>query len=187
VHLNKSKAGLLLVFLTAIISGFSIFINSFGVKGFDSSVFTFSKNVVVALFLFSIIIFLKQFNELKKLNKKQWLNLIGIGLIGGSIPFLLFFKGLQMATGAAAGFIHKTIFVYVAVFALLFLKEKLTKSIFIGALLLLVRKDVFWLSVYFGILAYCGKSAAYIFNVLHPIFVDSAGISIFAALCFCIL
>ena len=53
----ENKKGLLLVFLTAVISGFSIFINSYGVKGFDSSVFTFSKNIVVALFLFSIIIF----------------------------------------------------------------------------------------------------------------------------------
>ncbi len=134
----ENKKGLLLVFFTAIVSGFSIFINSFGVKGFDSSVFTFSKNAVVALFLFSIIIFLKQFNELKKLNKKHWLQLIGIGFIGGSIPFLLFFKGLQMATGTAAGFIHKTIFAYVAIFALLFLKEKMTKGMLIGALLLLI-------------------------------------------------
>ena len=43
-----------------------------------------------------------------------------------------------MATGAAAGFIHKTIFVYVAIFALLFLKEKLTRGLFFGALLLLI-------------------------------------------------
>ena len=134
----ENKKGLLLVFFTAIVSGFSIFINSFGVKGFDSSVFTFSKNVVVALLLFSIIIFLKRFNELKKLNKKHWLQLVGIGFIGGSIPFLLYFKGLQMVTVTAAGFIHKTMFIYVAVFALLFLKEKLTKGIFFGALFLLV-------------------------------------------------
>ncbi len=133
----ENKKGLLLVFFTAIISGFSIFINSFGVKGFDSSVFTFSKNAVVALFLFSIIIFLKQFNELKNLGRKHWLQLIGIGFIGGSVPFLLFFKGLQTAAGASVGFIHKTMFVYVAIFALLFLKEKLTKGVFVGALLLL--------------------------------------------------
>lgn len=131
------KKGLLLVFFTAVISGFSIFINSFGVKGFDSSVFTFSKNIVVALFLFSIILLFNQFNELKKLNRKHWSQLITIGFIGGSIPFLLFFKGLQMTTGTTSAFIHKTIFIYAAVFALLFLKERLAKGFFIGALLLL--------------------------------------------------
>jgi drug/metabolite transporter (DMT)-like permease len=131
------KKGLMLVFFTALVSGLSIFINSFGVKGFDSSVFTFSKNIIVALFLFSIILLFNQFNELKKLNKKYWSQLVTIGLIGGSIPFLLFFKGLQLTTGTTSAFIHKTIFIYIAIFALLFLKEKLTKGFFIGALLLL--------------------------------------------------
>ena len=41
------RKGLQLVFFTAIISGVSIFINSYGIKGIDSSVFTFSKNIIV--------------------------------------------------------------------------------------------------------------------------------------------
>ena len=134
--INK-KNGLLLVFITAIISGFSIFINSFAVKGFDSSVFTFSKNIVVALLLFSVLLFFGQFQELKRLSAKQWGQLALIGLIGGSIPFLLFFKGLQLTTGQTSAFIHKTIFIYVTVFAVIFLKEKLTYKHLIGASILL--------------------------------------------------
>lgn len=135
--MNKRK-GIILVFFTALISGFSIFINSFGVKGFDSSIFTFSKNVIVSLFLFSIIVAFGKLTELKKITKKQWFKLSSIGLIGGSIPFLLFFKGLQMTTGTTSAFIHKTLFIYVAVFALIFLREKLNKSIVIGAAFLIV-------------------------------------------------
>ena len=134
--INK-KNGLLLVFITAIISGFSIFINSFAVKGFDSSVFTFSKNIVVALLLFSVLLFFGQLQELKKLSAKQWGQLALIGLIGGSIPFLLFFKGLQLTTGQTSAFIHKTIFIYVTVFAVIFLKEKLTYKHLIAASMLL--------------------------------------------------
>lgn len=141
MYLNKR--GLLLVLFTALVSGFSIFINSYGVKGFDSGVFTFSKNIIVAVFLFSIIVLFKQFDELKILNKKNWIQLVGIGFVGGSIPFLLYFKGLQMATGATAGFIHKTIFIYITIFALIFLKEKLTKGLFIGAILLLIGNYLF--------------------------------------------
>lgn len=132
------RKGVLLVLCTAIISGFSIFINSYGVKNIDSSVYTFLKNVIAAIFLLSAIFFFKEFNEIKKLNKKHWLQLVSIGFIGGSIPFLLFFKGLQMTTGKTSAFIHKTIFIYVAIFAILFLKEKLTKGLFLGALLLLI-------------------------------------------------
>ncbi|MBI2128846.1 DMT family transporter [Candidatus Woesearchaeota archaeon] len=132
------KRGLLLVFLTAIISGFSIFINKFGIVGINSDIFTFSKNTVVAVFLFAVILSLGNFKELKKLTKKQWLLLASIGLIGGSVPFLLFFRGLQMTSSAMGSLIHKTMFVYVGIFAVIFLKEKLSKKIIIPALLLLI-------------------------------------------------
>ena len=129
--------GIALVFCTALISGFSIFINSFGVKGFDSSVFTFSKNILAAVLLFAILLGIGNWKELKNLTKNQWLKLTAIGFTGGSIPFLLFFKGLQMTTGTAGSFIHKTMFVYIAVFAMIFLKEKMTKGMLAGAILLI--------------------------------------------------
>ncbi|MFH1592085.1 MAG: EamA family transporter [Candidatus Woesearchaeota archaeon] len=130
--------GVKLVLATAIISGFAIFLNSFGVKGIDSSIFTFSKNILVAIFLLSTIFFLKQFKELKSLTKKSWLKLALIGLIGGSIPFLLFFKGLQLATGPTSAFIHKTLFIYATILAFIFLKEKLNWKITIPTILLLI-------------------------------------------------
>jgi len=131
------KKGLLLVLGTAIISGVSIFINKFGVQGIDSSLFTGAKNVIVALFLFSLILLAKDFKKLKALSRKNWLKLLAIGAIGGSIPFLLFFKGLQLTTASQGSFIHKTMFLWVGVLALIFLKEKLDKGVVIGAILLL--------------------------------------------------
>ena len=131
------KKGLLLVFLTAIISGFAIFINKFGVAGINSSIFAFSKNLVVALLLFSLLLLYKKKDELKKLSRRQWASLAAVGLIGGSVPFLLFFKGLQMTSSATGAFIHKTMFIYIAILAVIFLKEKLNKTIFVAAALLL--------------------------------------------------
>ena len=95
--MDTYQKGIFLVILTAIVSGFSIFINSFAVKGFDSSVFTFSKNVAVALFLFAVLYGFGQWQELKTLKRKHWIQLFIIGLVGGSLPFLLFFKGLQLS------------------------------------------------------------------------------------------
>ncbi|MBN2454140.1 DMT family transporter [Candidatus Woesearchaeota archaeon] len=131
------KKGLLFVFLTALISGLAIFLNKFAVSGINSSVFTFSKNLIVAIFLLSIIILFKKHSELKQLTRKQWSALALVGLVGGSVPFLLFFKGLQMTASIAGAFIHKTMFIYIAVLAVIFLKEKLSKSIFVAAALLL--------------------------------------------------
>ena len=132
-----NKKGLLFILGTAIISGISIFINKFGVKGIDAYLFTGAKNIIVAIFLFSLILLAKDFKKLKAMSKKDIGTLFLIGLFGGSIPFLLFFKGLQMTSAAQGAFIHKTMFIWVGILALVFLKEKLSKGILIGALLLL--------------------------------------------------
>jgi drug/metabolite transporter (DMT)-like permease len=60
------------------------------------------------------------------LSKSDWIRLLLIGLIGGAVPFLLFFKGLSLASATSAAFIHKTLFIWVAFLALPLLKEKLS-------------------------------------------------------------
>ena len=132
-----------LVWFTALISGVSIFVNKFGVSMNNPFVFTFMKNAMVCVFLLSIVILAKEFKLFKKLTIKDWKNLVIIGLIGGSIPFLLFFKGLSLTTSAKAGFIHKTMFVYIGIMAYIFLKEKFNSKSMIAVLLLLVGNFLF--------------------------------------------
>lgn len=141
--------GYLLVLATAIISGVSIFINKFGVSAGSPYVFTFLKNALVAIFLSAIILALKELPTLKSLNKKQWFVLFLIGLVGGSIPFLLFFRGLSLTSAAGASFIQKTMFVWIFFLAGWFLKEKITKKyiaagclLIIGNLMLLKFSDI---------------------------------------------
>lgn len=132
------KKGYFLVLVTAIISGFSIFINKFGVNVVDPYIFTWLKNLLVAVFLCGIIFIFKDWQLLKSLTKKQWGLLLSIGLIGGSIPFLLFFKGLSLTTAAQGAFWHKTMFIYVALLAVLFLKERIDRKFIVGGFLLIV-------------------------------------------------
>lgn len=132
-----NKKGLALIILTAVISGFSIFINKYGVAMSGPCVFAFLKNAAVALVFTGLILFLKDFSAWQRLTKKQWLWLMLIGIIGGGIPFLLFFSGLSQTGAAQSSLIHKTMFIYVALLAMVFLKEKLNKNILLGALLLL--------------------------------------------------
>ncbi|MBN2066944.1 MAG: DMT family transporter [Candidatus Diapherotrites archaeon] len=133
----SEKTGLALVFLTAVVSGASIFANNFAVSGFNAFSFTFLKAAVVSVFLFSAILLLKEFNSIKALTRKQLLQLASIGLLGGSIPFLLFFHALQLTTAVNAGFLHKTIFIWAALFGILFLKEKVSKTYAIAAAFLI--------------------------------------------------
>ena len=88
--------------------------------------------------LFSIILGFSEFKNLKNLNKREWLLLLVIGFIGGSIPFVLFFNGLKLVNGAVGSFIHKLMFLFVALLAVFFLKEKLSWKILIPAGMLVV-------------------------------------------------
>ncbi len=140
------RKGYFLVFLTALISGFAIFINKFGVSVVNPNIYTFLRVLTVAIFLSGLLLFLKDGRKLKELTRKQWILLITIGLIGGSVPFLLFFKGLSLTNAAQGSFIHKTMFIWAAFLASLFLKEKIDKKflagglfLFFGSLILLKR------------------------------------------------
>lgn len=127
-----SKKGILLVLATAIISGVSVYVNSIAVKFSNPYVFTGLKNAIVGIVFLSLILMFKEWKKIKELSRKEWLRLLVIGFVGGAVPFLLFFKGLTITTAAKGGFIQKTMFLYVALLAIAFLKEKMNKSFFIG-------------------------------------------------------
>lgn len=132
-----NRKGLILVFITAVISGFSVFINKYGVSGMNAYIFTFLKNVMVLLAFSGFILLAREWRQLAKLTKKQWFILVVIGLVGGGAAFLLFFKGLSITSAAQGSFIHKTMFAYTMILAAIFLREKIKKEMLIGALLIL--------------------------------------------------
>jgi len=134
--------GIRLAFFTASISGFSIFASKFFIASIDAVLFTTLKNVFVAVIL-SILVYCVHKQKLYELTKKQWKQLILIGLIGGSIPFALFFMGLSQITAMEGALIHKTLFIWVAIMSVIFLQEKLNRyqifgylAVTLGALLL---------------------------------------------------
>ncbi len=141
--MNNQKKGIYLILATALISGFAIFINKFSIKGIDPYFYTFAKNLIAGGLLVSILFLAKNKQLLSELNKSDKIKLILIGFIGGGIPFLLFFKGLTMTAALKAGFIHKTLFIYVGLLAAIFLKEKISKSMIAGFLSLILGSILF--------------------------------------------
>ena len=139
--MGESK-GISLAIATAAVSGVSIFLNKFAVSGANPFVFTALKNVLVAVFLFSLVFLLGEYRNLKSLSKRQWGVLAAIGLLGGSAPFLLFFYALKLTSAVNAGFLQKTLFVWAIVFGAVFLKEKYSKKFLAGAMLLLAGNFV---------------------------------------------
>lgn len=119
--------GTLLAIFTAIISGFAIVANKIFIVNLEPTIFTSIRALFIGIIFFIISSFQCKF-DYKKFKKVKWSYLVGIGLIGGALAFLLFFSGLKLTTGGRAAFIHKTLPVYITIFAVLFLKEKVTKK-----------------------------------------------------------
>jgi drug/metabolite transporter (DMT)-like permease len=122
--------GIALALVTAVISGTAVFMNSYGVKRFASpSVYTTAKNLMAAVMLVGLAAFLaaRRASErpVRPTSPGEWVGLAAVAVIGGSVPFLLFFEGLAQATSTNAAFIHKTLVIWVALLAVPLLKEHL--------------------------------------------------------------
>lgn len=116
--------GFKLALITAGFSGVAVWLNSLTVKAVgDALVFTTVKNLGVAIIL-GIILLRQKINWEEVTNQRRRLLLIGI--IGGSLPFYLFFQGLLTANPATAALIHKTLIFWVALWAVPVFKEKIS-------------------------------------------------------------
>ncbi len=122
----SQRQGIMLALGAAIVSGISIYVNKFGVVQIrDPFIYTTVKNSVVVLGLLAAVGLLASWKELRGLTPTQWLAWIGLGVIGGGVPFLLFFQGLSSASAASASLIQKTLFIWVALLAVPLLRERL--------------------------------------------------------------
>jgi drug/metabolite transporter (DMT)-like permease len=118
--------GIGLAVVTAVISGVSIFVNGFAVRQLsDAAVYTTLKNGVAAILLFGLAAASVRPATVRAITPRSWAWLAVIGVIGGSVPFVLFFTGLAEASAPAAAFIQKTLFIWVVLLAVPLLGERL--------------------------------------------------------------
>lgn len=142
---ESRSLGLALAAVTAVVSGFAVFINGFGVRAWsgvaDATTYTTVKNSVAAVALISVAVSLTRRRSAEGLRRPQavreWLGLAVVAVVGGSIPFALFFEGFARAASSQAAFIHKTLVVWVVILAVVFLKERIG-WLHVGAVGLLV-------------------------------------------------
>lgn len=140
--IRNAERGVLLALGTAAISGLSVYLNAFGVKLVpDAAVYTTAKNGVAAIILVGLALAFGAAREARVLDGRRRAGLLVIAVIGGSVPFLLFFSGLAIATAPTAAFIHKTLFIWVALMAVPLLGERVG-LIQVGALGVLLAGQV---------------------------------------------
>lgn len=120
----------MLAVVTATVSGISVFANGFGVRAWgeisDSATYTTLKNLGAAAIL---LLFLRASARSRAgigpAARNHWRRLLLVAVVGGSIPFLLFFEGLAQVSSSDGAFIHKTLVVWVTLGAVAFLRERI--------------------------------------------------------------
>ena len=124
--------GVGVAFVTASISGISIFTNSYAVRRVHGpAAFTTAKNLVAALALGALLLVALALRTTPTGTAAATLRsgrrsaaLVALAVVGGSVPFVLFFEGLARAQATQAGFIQKTLVVWVALLAVPLLRER---------------------------------------------------------------
>jgi drug/metabolite transporter (DMT)-like permease len=144
---TQRRAGLRLALLAAVVSGVAVYVNGQAVSRFPSpTVYTTGKNVIAGIVLVGLALVAVRGSSAPAvgrapLTQRDMVWLAVVAFIGGAVPFVLFFEGLSRATSSDAAFIHKTLVVWVAVLAVVILRERLT-WVHVGSVALLVIAQV---------------------------------------------
>jgi drug/metabolite transporter (DMT)-like permease len=136
--------GYLLAVLNMVTSGVAVFVNSLGVRAFsDSMLYTAGKNLVVALALLVPLAFSSGTRAVfRNLSAREWALLLLVALLGGSVSYALYFRGLALSTPVTASLIDHMQFLFVALFAVFFLKERFSASVWVALGVLLAGLSV---------------------------------------------
>jgi drug/metabolite transporter (DMT)-like permease len=126
---STRTVGITLAFGTALVSGVSIFVNGHAVKHFDNAtVYTTAKNAVAGVLLLLLALSTAArptgSRALRAPTPRRVLAFLAVAVVGGSVPFVLFFEGLARAEATQAAFIQKTLVVWVALLAVPLLRER---------------------------------------------------------------
>lgn len=157
---RRPLPGVAVAGVTATISGVSIYVNSFGVHSFSSpAVYTTAKNLVATVGLVAAttlamvwrhrrsasamdrFVGAPNFGDDRRLGARQWLGLTYVGVIGGGLAFVLFFNGLAISQPASAAFWRDSLVLWVAILAVVFLRERL-RWWNVAAMVLLVAGEI---------------------------------------------
>ncbi len=125
---NRSGHGIAFALIAATVSGVSVYVAKVGTQLVpDPFVYTTARNLTVGVLL---VIGLATFGnqlDFRALSRPSLLRLGLIAVIGGSVPFLLFFWGLTLTSAATGSLIQKSQFIWVALLATPFLGERLNR------------------------------------------------------------
>lgn len=123
--------------LSAFFAALTAILAKIGIKDVNSNLATAIRTVVIMVFAWAIVFYQSSQKQIGSISKFSLLFLVLSG-IATAISWLFYFKALQIGDASKVAPIDKLSLVLTIILAVLFLKEKLTLSVAIGAILMSV-------------------------------------------------
>src|SRR3989344_3838827 len=123
--------------LSAMFAGLVAIFGKIGLKNIDSTLATTVRSFVMALFLFLVSLALGKFSLISTIKNKVLFFIVLSG-IAGALSWLFYFFALKTGVVSGVAAIDRLSVVFVVIFAILFLGEKLSWQTAIGALLITI-------------------------------------------------
>ena len=131
----EHKSWLLYACLSALFAALTSILGKIGIEDVESNLGTAIRTIVVLIMAWLIVFMQKKQGEMKRIDRKSWLYIVLSGLATG-LSWLCFYKALKDGPASVVVPIDKLSVLLTVLFALVFLKEKLSAKSAIGLLLL---------------------------------------------------
>ena len=136
---------LVFALLAALSAAIGVTLSKAGIKNLDPSLAFAIQSVLIIIVSWSVVGFQKNVHEVGDIDRKTWLYLIGAGVIT-AVSSLLTFRALKLGNASVISPIERVSLVFAVILAAVFLKEKLTWQIILGAALMTAGAVVIALS-----------------------------------------
>lgn len=120
--------------LSAIFAAATTIIAKVGLSKVDSTLATTLRAFVMAIFFLLVSVLLGKFEGMNSIDKKAMQFIVWSG-IAGAVSWLFYFLALKNGPATSVAVIDRLSIVFIAILAMVFLKEALTLKSFIGILL----------------------------------------------------
>ncbi|TDH27907.1 EamA family transporter [Segetibacter sp. 3557_3] len=126
---------LIFALLAALAAAIAVTLSKAGIKNLDPSLGFAIQSVCIIVVAWSVVAFQKSAGAIASIDRKTWIFLVAAGVIT-CISSLLTFRALKLGDASVVSPIERVSLVFAIILAAIFLKEKLTWQIIVGAMLM---------------------------------------------------
>ena len=132
---NVCVSWLIYAILSAVFAALVAILAKIGITGVNSNLATAIRTVVILLFAWGIVFAQGTFKDLGSISRFSMIFLVLSGIATG-ISWLFYFRALQLGNASQVAPIDKLSLVFTIILAAIFLKEKLSFQVALGAILM---------------------------------------------------